>query len=91
MMRQVPGARRALLSTGLLLVAAALAACGADAVSVSTDQIKQDAKVVLRADLRPGSTGVTASRIVRQFIDVDGVWGTHGDDGRHVWVMASST
>ena len=63
------------------------AGCGeGDKGSVSSDQLERDAKVVFRADLKPGSTGETAANIVRRFADVEGVWGTRGDDGKHVWI-----
>jgi hypothetical protein len=70
------------------------AACGqADEGSVSSDEFERDAKVIFRADLGPGSTGETAAKIVRRFARVDGVWGTRGDDGKHVWIygMADAT
>lgn len=69
-----------------LVVAAA--GCGRGAASVSSDQVRREAEVVWRAELRPGSTGATAARIVQSLIDVDGVWSTHGDDGQHVWVYS---
>jgi hypothetical protein len=70
-----------LLSTG--------AGCGGES-SVSSDEIQRDAKVVLRADLKSGSTGETAAKIVRRFTRVEGVWGTRGDDGKHVWIYGTT-
>ena len=63
-------------------------ACGGEA-SLSSDEIQRDAGVVLRADLKPGSTGETAARIVRAFARVEGVWGTRGDNGKHVWIYGT--
>ena len=86
---QTPPRKRA---TAAVLLAAALStstACGG-ASSSSSDQIARDAKVVMRADLKPGRTGATAARISQQFIRLDGVWGTHGDSGRHVWVYITT-
>jgi len=57
---------------------------------VSSDQVQRDAKVVFRADLRSGSTGKTAAKIVQRFTRVDGVWGTRGDDGKHVWIYGNT-
>jgi hypothetical protein len=45
--------------------------------------------VVLRADLKPGSTGMTAARLTQRFIDLDGVAGTRGDAGEHVWIYST--
>ena len=82
--RRVP--RVVVLASALIVAAAGCG--GGGAASVSTDQIHWEAQVVWRAELRPGSTGQTAARIVQTLIDVDGVWGTHGDDGQHVWVYS---
>lgn len=76
----------------MTLVAVALStgtACGG-ASSVSSDEIQRDAKVVIRADLKSGSTGATAAKIVRRFTRVEGVWGTRGDDGKHVWIYGTT-
>jgi hypothetical protein len=82
--------RKPLVATVLVaVVLSAAAACGG-AASVSSDEIQRDAKVVLRADLKAGSTGETAAKIARRFTRVEGVWGTHGDDGRHVWVYGTT-
>lgn len=67
------------------------AACGeGDEGAVSPDQIQRDAKVIFRADLKPGSTGEAAARIVRQFAGMEGVRGTRGDDGNHVWISGTT-
>lgn len=67
------------------------AACGGGGeASVSSDQVQRDAKVVFRADLRSGSTGETAAKIVQRFTRVEGVWGTRGDDGKHVWIYGTT-
>ncbi len=72
-----------------LLVAPA--GCGGDGKgSVSSNQVQRDAEVVLRADLRPGSTEETAARIVRRLVDFDGVAGTRGDSGEHVWIYSTT-
>ena len=87
--RQTPPRKRA---TAAVLLAAALStatACGG-ASSSSSDQIARDAKVVMRADLKPGSTGATAAMISQQLIRLDGVWGTHGDSGGHVWIYITT-
>jgi hypothetical protein len=83
---------RNLLAMALVGVALATgSACGGgEASSVSSDEIQRDAKVVLRADLKSGTTGETAAKIVRRFISVEGVWGTRGDDGKHVWIYGTT-
>lgn len=64
------------------------AACGeGDEGAVSSDQIQRD---VFRADLKSGSTGEAAARIVRQFAGMEGVRGTRGDDGNHVWISGTT-
>lgn len=65
----------------------AVTGCGGEA-SLSSDQVRRDAKVVFRADLEPGSTGKTAARIVQRF-RLDGVSGARGDSGSHVWVYST--
>ena len=74
-------------SAGLL----AAGGCGGapSASSASSGQIQQDARVVFRADLKPGSTGQTAARIAQRFIRVSGVWETRGDSGQHVWIYTT--
>ena len=87
--RQTPLRKHA---TAAVLFAAAMStatACGG-ASSSSSDQIPREAKVVFRADLKPGGTGAAAARISQQFIRLDGVWGTHGDSGRHVWIYSTT-
>jgi hypothetical protein len=76
----------------MALVAVTLSAGAAcsGASSVSSVEIQRDAKVVLRADLRSGTTGETAAKIVRRFMRVEGVWGTRGDRGKHVWVYGTT-
>jgi hypothetical protein len=82
--------RKPLLAMALVAVAlSTAAACGGEA-SVSSDEMQRDAKVVLRADLKSGSTGETAAKIVRRFTHVQGVWGTRGDDGKHVWIYGTT-
>ena len=49
----------------------------------------RDARVVLQADLKPGSTGMTAARLSQEFTDLKGVAGTRGDAGQHVWVYST--
>lgn len=71
--------------TGLLLVSG----CGGGSASISSGDIKQDARVVLRTDLQRGSTGETAAQLVHRYFGLDGVAGTHGDAGRHVWVYST--
>ena len=73
-----------MVGAGLL---AAAGCCGES--SVSSDQIQRDAKVVFRADLKPGSNGAAAARISQRLIRVGGVWGTNGDSGRHVWIYST--
>ena len=87
--RQTPSRKCA---TAAVLLAATLStatACGG-ASSSSSDQIARDAKAVMRADLKPGGTGATAARISQELIRLDGVWGTHGDSGHHVWVYSTT-
>lgn len=71
-------ARQRLSATALVAVVLWTgAACGeGDEGAVSPDQIQRDAKVIFRADLKPGSTGEAAARIVRQFAGMEGVRGT---------------
>ena len=71
---------------GLLLL---VSGCSGGSDSISSGDIERDARVVLRADLQPGSTGETAARLVHKFFDLEGVAGTHGDAGRHVWVYTT--
>ena len=71
---------------GLLLL---VSGCSGGSDSISSGDIARDARVVLRADLQPGSTGETAARLVHKFFDLEGVAGTHGDAGRHVWVYTT--
>jgi len=84
--------RKPLVAMALVAVAfSTSAACGGGGkASVSSDQVQRDAKVVFRADLRSGSTGKTAAKIVQRFTRVDGVWGTRGDDGKHVWIYGNT-
>jgi hypothetical protein len=46
-----------------------------------------DADVVLRAELRAGSTGEQAGELVTDYIQLDGVTATRGDGGTHVLVF----
>ena len=55
----------------------------------SSDDVVRDASFVLRADLKLGNDGQAAARLTRAWIDLDGVSGTHGDAGKHVWVYGS--
>lgn len=71
---------------GLLLL---VSGCGGGSASTSSDDVERDARVVLRADLQPESTGKTAARLVQKYIDLEGVAGTRGDDGQHVWVYST--
>jgi hypothetical protein len=71
--------------TGLLL----LSGCGGGSASISSEDVEHNARVVLRADLQPGSTGETAAEMVHRYFGLDGVAGTHGDAGQHVWVYST--
>jgi hypothetical protein len=71
---------------GLLLL---LPGCSGGSDSISSGDIERDARVVLRAGLQPGSTGETAAQLVHKYFDLEGVAGTHGDAGRHVWVYTT--
>ena len=79
----------------VVIVGAALLAAGgcggasSASSSGSSGQIQQQAKVVFRADLKPGSTGQTAARIAQRFIRVSGVRATRGDSGQHVWIYTA--
>ena len=81
--------KRLLARTLVAVVLSTGSACGGEA-SLSSDEMQRDAKVILRGDLRPGSTGETAARIVRGFGGMEGVWGTRGDAGKHVWVYGTT-
>lgn len=90
-MRVAPAGRhplRRLLAVAIATAGLLSAGCGGVS-SASSGQISQDAKVVFRADLIPGSTGQTAARIAQEFMHVSGVWGTDGDSGQHVWIYST--
>src|SRR5262245_12108086 len=93
----VPHDVRMLLGSGrapkaLAVAAMVLAApgCGGGSASTSTGDAERDARVVLQADLRAESTGKTAARLAQKFIDLEGVAGTRGDAGQHVWVYSTA-
>lgn len=70
----------------------ALSGCSGGSASTSSrssGDVERNARVVLQADLQPGSTGKTAARLVRKFIHLESVAGTHGDAGQHVWVYST--
>ena len=87
--------RKALLGLALMVVGIGLGASvwidnsGGDAGGLSSTDVRRDASFVLRADLKQGSDGEAAARLTRAWIDHDGVSGTHGDAGKHVWVYGS--
>lgn len=81
-------AKTAAASVALLLAAFA-AGCG-DEGETSSDDIKRDASFVLRADLKPGTSGSQAFELVESWADLDGVGGTHGDAGKHVWIYGAA-
>jgi hypothetical protein len=77
---------------GIVAVAAlvlAVSGCGGGSGSMSSGDAQQNARVVLQADLRPGATGKTAARLAQKFIELDGVAGTRGDAGQHVWIYST--
>jgi hypothetical protein len=86
-MLQVSG--RAPRTVAVAALALALSGCGDGSGSTSYGDAVQNARVVLQADLRPGATGKTAARLAQKFIELDGVAGTHGDAGQHVWVYST--
>jgi hypothetical protein len=55
---------------------------------VSSDSVRRDASFVLRADLKPGTSGAHAARLGRSWIDLASIAGTSGR-GRHVWVYGA--
>ncbi len=79
------------VGTGAALAALLLATsgCGGSSSSTSSGDVERDARVVLQADLQPGSTGRTAARLAQKFIDLQGVAGTRGDGGQHVWIYST--
>ena len=79
-------ARKATAVATLLLVTSG---CGGGSASTSSTDAEHNARVVLQADLRPGSTGKTAARLSQKFIDLGGVAGTRGDGGQHVWIYST--
>lgn len=87
--------RRTLLGAALMLVGIGIGASvwiddsGGGAGGASSEDVRRDASFVLRADLKPGNDGEAAARLTRAWIDHDGVSGTHGDAGKHVWVYGS--
>ena len=81
-------------ATGLLLalvlaIVPAVSGCGESSASTSSGDVQTNARVVLQADLEPGSTGGTAARLAQRFIDLEGVAGTRGDAGQHVWIYST--
>jgi hypothetical protein len=78
--------RSTIAIAGLLLL---VSGCGGGSASTSSGDIERDARVVLRADLQPGSTGETAARLVHEYFDLEGVAGTRGDAGQHVWLFST--
>lgn len=80
------------LATKIAVVAILLLApsgCGCGSASTSSVDAERDARVVLQADLKPGSTGKTAARLTQKFIDLEGVAGTRGDGGQHVCIYST--
>ena len=67
----------------------AASGCGGGSASTSSGDVERDARVVLQADLEPGSSGKTAARLAQKFIDLEGVAGTRGDAGQHVWIYST--
>jgi hypothetical protein len=86
---------RLLLGAALMLVGIGLSAAvwidssDGGVGGVSSDDVRRDGSFVLRADLKPGNDGEAAARLTRAWIDLDGVSGTHGDAGKHVWVYGN--
>lgn len=78
-------AKAAAVATLLL----ATSGCGDGSASTSSGDAERHARVVLQADLQPGSTGKTAARLAQKFIDLEGVAGTRGDAGQHVWIYST--
>lgn len=84
------GSGRARKTTSAVAISLlATSGCGGSSASTSSGDAERDARVVLRADLQPGSTGKTAARLAQQFIDLEGVAGTRGDAGEHVWIYST--
>src|SRR3954452_5631151 len=75
-------ARKIAVVATMLIVASG---CGGGSGSTSSGDAERDARVVLQADLKAGSTGKTAARLTHKFIGLEGVAGTRGDGGQHVW------
>jgi hypothetical protein len=73
----------------VVVVLLATAGCGGGSASTSSGDVERDARVVLQADLQPGSTGKTAARLAQKYIDLEGVAGTRGDSGQHVWIYST--
>jgi len=84
---QGSGRTRKVAAVATLLLA--MSGCGGGSASTSSGDVERDARVVLQADLRPGSTGKTAARLAQKFIDLEGVAGTRGDAGQHVWIYST--
>jgi hypothetical protein len=78
-----------LLLPVLLAIVAAVSGCGGGSASTSSGDAQKSARVVLQADLQPGSTGGTAARLAQRFIELEGVAGTRGDAGQHVWIYST--
>ncbi len=64
-----------------------LTGCGSDQVSAS--DIQRDAKIVVRAELRPGSSGEDAADLGQKYIKFASVVGTSGDGGDTVTLFLS--
>ena len=81
------GLARTIAVIAILLVATS--GCGGGSASTSSGDAERDARVVLQADLKAGSTGKTAARLTQKFIELEGVAATRGDGGEHVWIYST--
>lgn len=77
----------AALCAFLLLAASGCSQERSDAEPTGNAGLGGDADVVLRAELREGSTGEQAGELVSDYILLDGVTATRGDEGTHVLVF----
>ncbi len=64
-----------------------LTGCGSD--QRSSIDIERDAKIVVRAELRPGSSGEDAADLGKKYIEFASVAGTRGDGGNTVTLFLS--
>ncbi len=74
------------IATGLACLVL-LIGCGSDLLT--SQEAERDAKIVLRAELRPGASGEDAADLTEKYIKFSGVAETHGGGGDTLTVFFS--